>query len=238
MKWRVCLGMLTALALAVGFAIMDRYQVGVFHDDAMYLILARALATGQGYRWINLPDAPVASHFPPGFPLVLAALWKLSPAFPANVALFKSFNVICLALCSVLVAQLVRERFDSARWGLGVGILSAIGMPFLVLVTMVLSEPLFLALALLALLLGERLLAAGEQPRRAFLIGILIAASMLVRAHGVVLAIAFVAVLLKRGRGREAAVAALGILVVVLPWQLWAAENAAALPAPLEGNYG
>ena len=33
---------------------------------------------------INMPGAPHATHFPPGYPLLLAALWKLLPSFPDN----------------------------------------------------------------------------------------------------------------------------------------------------------
>jgi hypothetical protein len=204
----------------------------------MYVVLARALATGQGYRWINLPDAPLASHFPPGFPLVLAALWRVGPAFPANLVLFKAFNALCLLASTVLVAQLTRERFESERWGAVVGALTAIGVPLLVLVTMVLSEPLFLVLLLLTLLLGERALSAEPSPRRAFAIGLLIGVSMLVRAHGLVLALAFVIVLVRRARTREAMAVIVGALILVGPWQLWGVLNRTPLAAPLAGNYG
>src|SRR4051812_36337859 len=209
MKWRTQLVLLALLALGVGMLTIDHYRVGVFHDDAMYVILARAIATGQGYRWINLPDAPMASHFPPGYPLVLAALWRVWPVFPANMVLFKAFNVACLVASVVLIAQFARERLDSQRWGMSIGVLSAIAVPLLVLVTMVLSEPLFLALALLVLLLGERFLREPPSTRRAVLIGLLIGAAMLVRAHGIVLAVALVAMLVRRARYRDAGAATL-----------------------------
>src|SRR5262249_6316327 len=127
MRWKLTLVVLGVLALAVGLAIRDQFHVGVFHDDAMYVVLARALATGQGYRWTNLPDAPLASHFPPGFPLVLAAISRVGPSFPANLLLFKTFNALCLAAVTVLIAQLTRERFASEGWGATVGVLAAIG---------------------------------------------------------------------------------------------------------------
>jgi hypothetical protein len=237
MNWRITLAALGVLGLVVGLTIVDAYHIGVFHDDAMYVILARAIATGQGYRWINLPDAPFASHYPPGYPAVLALLWKISPRFPENVALFKAFNAVCLAGCTVLVAQLAKERLGSARWASAVGILTAIGVPFLVLSTMVLSEPLFLLLGLAALLLSERLL-GDDDPRRALLVGVLIGAAMLVRTHGLVLALALILLLFARKKLRSALIVIGGVVLIVAPWQLWAASHADTLPAALAGTYG
>ncbi len=60
--------------------------VGVFYDDGIYLALGRSLAEGHGYRLLYLPGAPGAVHYPFLYPLLLAALSKLAPAFPADVA--------------------------------------------------------------------------------------------------------------------------------------------------------
>ena len=227
-----------ALGLAVGMAIIDRAHVGVFHDDAMYVILARALATGHGFRYLNLPGAPIASHFPPGYPAVLSVVWRVAPDFPANVAAFKAVNVACLSASAVLVTQLVHDRLDSERWGLCAGIMTAVSVPLLVLVTMVLSEPLFLVLLLTVLLLAERLAAGGESMRRSAWIGVLAGVTVLVRSHGIMLVPAIALPLLARRRWRDAATFTLGTLGVVLPWQLWVGANAAPLPAPVAGNYG
>ena len=81
--------MLTAvIALAVTMAAFQPLPVGVWVDDGHYVILARALATGEGYRYLNLPGAPFATHFPPGYPAFLAVLTRLVPAFPTNVRVF------------------------------------------------------------------------------------------------------------------------------------------------------
>src|ERR1051325_3241314 len=78
-----------AAVLAVGVALVDGLPVGVTNDDGMYVILAKSLATGHGYRWLNLPGAPAATHFPPGYPAMLALLWLIAPRLPANVVLLK-----------------------------------------------------------------------------------------------------------------------------------------------------
>jgi len=60
-------------------------HLGYFHDDGMYWVSAKALATGQGYRIISYPDAPFQTKYPPVLPLLLAGVWKLFPAFPENM---------------------------------------------------------------------------------------------------------------------------------------------------------
>jgi hypothetical protein len=236
--WGAKLAVVGALGLLMGIVVMDRFHVGVFHDDAMYVILARSLATGQGFRYLNLPGAPVASHFPPGYPALLSLIWRVVPRFPENLILFKALNVVCLSASSVLVAQLVRERLESERWGFSAGIVTAVSVPLLVLVTMVLSEPLFLVLLLAALVLAERLVLDTASVWLAGGIGLLVGATMLVRSHGIVLLPAIALPLLARRRFREVAILSAGALVILLPWQLWSLSHAGVLPAPLLGNYG
>ena len=87
-EWMIplLLAVLSTLAVVVS---IEPFPVGVFQDDGIYTVLGKSLATGQGYRYLNMPGAPDATHFPPLYPLVLAALWKVYPVFPANITLFK-----------------------------------------------------------------------------------------------------------------------------------------------------
>jgi len=55
-----------ALTLVAGVHAIEPLPVGVFYADAQYMILAKSLVTGQGYRFLNLPGAPFGTHFPPG----------------------------------------------------------------------------------------------------------------------------------------------------------------------------
>ena len=90
-----------ALMAIVFFAAMlsvTPWPVGAFQDDAVYTLLAKSLATGEGYRMINLPGSPHATHYPPGYPAFLAVLWRLAPSFPDNIVVFKFANAGWLAL--------------------------------------------------------------------------------------------------------------------------------------------
>lgn len=235
--WRLGLALVGALALAAGLAVVDARPVGVVHDDAMYVILARALASGEGYRFLNLPGAPAATHFPPGYPALLALVSWVVPAFPANVVAFKAINAIFLAAAAVLIACFARSRGIGAGWALALGVATAVSVPLLVLGSMVLSELLFLALVMALLPLLERFGEQGSTPARAALLGAAIAACAMVRSHGIVLLPAAVLVLMQRRRWRDAGVLGIAAVVCLLPWQLWSAAHSGQLPAPLLGNY-
>jgi len=58
---------------------------GMFIDDAWYLLLGKALATGHGYTLINSPSPGIMPEYPPGFPALLALIFRIYPSFPANL---------------------------------------------------------------------------------------------------------------------------------------------------------
>lgn len=234
--WRRGLLLVTAVALIAGLAVVDARPVGVMYDDAMYVMLARSLATGQGYRVLNVPGHPAATHFPPGYPAVLAAVSWLAPEFPASVAVFKALNAIFLGIAALLVTVLAR-RVVGERWALALGLTSAVSIPLLILGSMVLSEPLFLALLLAVLVRLESFVDQPSGSRDAVILGVAIAACSLVRAHGVVLIPAASLVLLWRGRRRDAVIVSAAAVLCLLPWQLWSARHSGRLPTPLLGSY-
>ena len=240
-SWRTSLLALGALSIIVGIAVMDRSPVGAA-DDGMYLILSRSLAAGQGYRSLNLPGQPLNTHFPPGYPAALAVLWRLAPVFPGNLGLFRLFNVACMAAAAMGTAHLVASRGVGRGWALGVGVLTSVSVPLLVLGNLLLSEPLFLALLLLTLAALERFSApspygVSSRAVRPALLGVAIGLCMLVRTHGIVLVPAMIVVLGAQRRWRDAAVVSACAILCLLPWQLFTARHGHSLPAPLLGGY-
>ena len=231
-----------ALTLLAAMHAIEPLPIGVFYDDAQYLVLAKALATGQGYRFINLPGAPLATHFPPGYPAFLALLWRIAPSFPENVALFKFANAALLTAVAALSGELARRTLGLPRALAAVAALAgAATIPSLVLSSAIMSEPLFLALLSPLLIWAERVTMEVESPtsiRSAVLLGAAIAAVALVRTHGIALGGAAVITYLARRRYREAAACAAMTLVGVVPWMLWVAAHNDALPPLIRGAYG
>src|SRR5215471_427636 len=91
-------GLALLLALLMGatsFGLWLPDICGVVHDDAIYVVTAKALAEGDGYRLIHLPGTPRQTKYPPLFPALLAFLWKLDPHFPANTWLLLTVPWLC-----------------------------------------------------------------------------------------------------------------------------------------------
>jgi hypothetical protein len=228
------------LAVLAGVHAIDASPIGVFYDDAMYAILGKSLATGQGYRYVNVPGAPVATHFPPGYPALLAILWRISPEFPQNLALFKFANAALLGVVAALTYRFARERLHFPPPAAALSALAGTAaIPALVLSSNVVSEIFFLALLFPLLLVAERA-AGGGAPSvaRAGWIGLAAGALCLVRSHAVVLLPAIAIVYFAQRRRRESLVA-LGVgVAVLLPWLLWVRHYDQRIPATLSGQYG
>jgi len=229
-----------ALAVLLGLFAMNDVPVGIFQDDGHYLILARALAFGDGYRYTNLPGAPAGTHFPPGFPLLLAPLWWVVPRFPANVVFFKLFNVALLPVAALAVRQFARQVGGlSARAASVVAVACCATVPLLFLNGLVFSETAFVAALCATLVIADRL--AARDPgawHRALLLGLAVGALALLRTVGLALLPGLLFILLWRGRHREAAGLLGGVLIVLAPWQLWMALHGHAVPASIAGGYG
>ncbi len=225
--------------VALAARAIDTYPVGAVHDDSVYVELAKALATGTGFRYLNLPGTPFATHFPPGYPLLLALLWRIFPSFPANLLLFKAVNALLVGVAAGWIALFARVRFRCSDLEAAVAaIVLSIGVPTFVLSALVMSEPLFLAVALPALLLGERVVDGDQHAARAAAAGALAGLATLIRSHGLALVAALVLMLLLRRRHRDALAAGASALAVMAPWQGWVYAHASGLPAPLSGTYG
>ncbi len=214
------------------------YVVGVFHDDGIYALLAQSIASGQGFHHSHLVGNPAATHYPPLYPLALSAVWRIAPAFPANVPMLLGFNAMLLAAAAWGWWRLATTRLAWAPGMAAAGALAAtLTSPMLVLSSALLSEPLFLAMLWPTLALTER--AAEPSRRRTVVIaGLCGGVLMLVRTHALALLIAFALVLVARRRWRDALIAFGTCVAVQLPWILWSRWATPRVPAPLEGAYG
>ena len=231
-----------AAVLAVGLLLVDRLPVGTVHDDAMYVILAKALATGRGYHWIHIPGAPPATHFPPGYPAVLALLWKAFPVFPQNTIAFKILNAIFLAAAAAGLGRFATSRLGFRPWtAFIVAVAGALAIPAVMISTLVLSEPMFLALLIPLLLVAERVAHPREgdeaRPIEIAALGVAAGALTLVRSHGIALVAGLGLVLFLRRRWRDLVTFGAAACVTMLPWQLWVASHEGHVPAPMRGNY-
>lgn len=230
---------LAVLAASCVVAAIEPWPVGVFQDDGIYAVLAKSLATGEGYRFLQMPGAPNATHYPPGYPLLLAALWKVYPQFPANVTLFKFANAVLLGVAAALSWRLARRGGLGPAGSAGAVALFTACSPVVLLSVMVLSEPMFMACLVPVLLLAERVAAGRDETRWTPLAaGVAIGALAMVRTLGALVLPALILPLLWRRQWRQALMVCIGGVSALFPWQLWVGAHAAEVPAVFLGKYG
>lgn len=225
------------LVLGAGLWSAGSAPGGVYYDDGIYLILGRALAGGEGLRYLNLPGLPAATHYPPLYPTVLALCWRLGGDLPTALALAKGLNVLLLAgatgLLTLCLAKAGAEPLVAAL-GLTAG---AIATPLLSVTTVPFSEPLFL------FVLGLAAWATAAAEREGTPAGLAAAGAawgglFLVRSIGLVAIPVGLALLLRRRGWTAVAISATAAAVVIAPWILWSAGHAHEVPGILAGSYG
>ena len=228
-----------AVVLAVALFAIGPWPVGVFYDDGIYLILGKALASGEGLRYLNLPGHPAATHYPPGYPVLLALLWKLAPGFPGNVIVFKMANAILLAMACGGLTHFAITRLRLAPLAAAGAVLAfGVAIPVLSMTGVLFSEPLFLALLAPTLLVSERAVNDSDHAGHLILAGALCGALTLVRTVGIATVVAVMLVLAVRRRRAQLLTFGTAAVTVLLPWQLWVTAHTSEVPAILEGSYG
>ena len=229
---------LALLAIIAVVVSIEPFPVGVYQDDGIYTVLAKSLATGQGFRYLHLPDAPNATHYPPLYPLFLAGLWKVFPSFPANITLFKFANAAFLGVAAFFAVRFARRQVGMSHWTAVIATAAfTICAPVVLHAVMVLSESMFLAALFPVLMACERAARTGNR-RDALIAGAAVGALALIRTVGAVAIPATALALAIRKRWVPAALVWLAGLAVMLPWQLWIAAYDNRLPDVFLGRYG
>lgn len=197
------------------------------YDGAGYAVLARALLEGQGYRAIDHPDRPRHAHFPPGYPLLLAAAWRLTGVSVIAARMVSVAGTVAAALA----AWCWFRRMMSPAAALLLGLALAVNWLWARTGGAIQSEPLYLLLGQATILVAAR---AGRSISRRTLavktvvLGTLLAACLLTRHVAVGLAIAAVIDMARRGRWRLALATATIAGLLVSPWLAWMASVGAA----------
>ncbi|HEY6808897.1 MAG TPA: hypothetical protein VI160_08935 [Gemmatimonadales bacterium] len=237
--WSVAL-----VALAGGLLTLNRSLVGVFYDDGLYAGLGWALAHGWGYVHPNLPGAPAAVHYPPLYPVVLAPLVGALPLSAAAVAA-RLLNIVFAAAAWGLAAwHATRSELlgpGAPRWLAGAVVAAAaIAIPWLTVLGVLLSEPLFALLLSLTIVFADRPPSGWTPGRAALLAGGCAALALLTRSIGVAAGAGIVgyACVVRRDGWRTAAAAALPVAVAGLAWGLWIARHRGGIDPDLASDYG
>jgi len=241
-----------AIGLVGGALTWNHHLVGVFYDDGQYASLAWALAHGMGYVHPNLPHTPVAVHYPPLYPLMLSPLFGLL-SVPTAALVGKGCNVICAAASSGLIVwHAVRTRLiGGPAWLAALAVVAAgLAIPCLTVLTVLLSEPVFTLLVVVAVIFADRPPQAASRSAdvAALLSGVAAALALLDRSLGAAVAAAVVLWIYamhvrgaREGRAagwRRVALAALPPVIAGVGWGAWVAVHRSGIDPVLASDYG
>jgi hypothetical protein len=226
-------------------SLADAVLVGALNDDGVYAVLGRAIANGDGYRSIHLVGAPVQVKYPPGFPVILALLWKVGGSIETVQQLVGWLHPIVVGATAGLLWWTGRVRCRAPSGPLVLLVL----MPLLLdssiqYYTIVLSEPWYM-LGWAAALAAWWAAGTSEPGRRRMILlmatGLLVSATTLVRTQGIVLVPALTVGLFLGSYSRLERGAALACMLVPLGlWHFYHAALIAQGPVamlPDEGPY-
>ncbi len=156
------IALLICLCALISLRNYDSFQVGVYIDDAEYVILARSIVQEDSYGLHYAGETPLATRYPFGFPLLLSPLAAL---FPRQPHLMRYVSLFATGANAALLfwgwPYLSQSR--SYGWALMVAALYALSPLVIRHSRMVMSEPLFTTLVLMGLVLTEWNLQRGVQ---------------------------------------------------------------------------
>jgi len=208
-RW-ITTGLLALLAVLYLSVASKQLGGNLGGDNAQYLLLAKALATGQGYVDLYLPDHPPHTKYPPLFPVLL---------IPCTWLGSEQLLAIHLFICALALAI----PFGMAGWARGQGYSEPAALAVLLLVATlprlfafllhILSDLPFLVFCSISL---WRMAKVNSQSRFLDLVLIVAAtlAALFTRTAGIALAAAVGIEFLRRPelRGRRSA---------RIPWPVW-----------------
>jgi len=216
------------LGLAVLYAGTASNELGgnLGGDNAQYLLLAKALAQGQGYVDLYLPWHPPHTKYPPLFPLLLAPFTWLGAYQLLAVHLFISF--LALAVPFALAGWTRRQGYSETA-SLGVLLLAATIPYYYQFLLHILSEVPFMAFSYFTLW-GMARTHSRSGARDLLIITLATLAALFTRTAGAALVAAVMLELLRRPELRRLRLAripwpAFFAAVVVLAWLGWSLRN-------------
>jgi hypothetical protein len=198
--------------------------VGLYHDDGIYLVTAKALATGRGYTIISLPNEIPQTKYPILFPLLLSFIWRVFPVFPDNICILKLIPLLATAAWLLAVYRLARELSISRLPALCLTACVAANPSVVAYSVSLLSESLFAALGTWAVVFLWRAERTGSL-RPALYAALIASAAYHTRTAAVAIMAGGLLGLLLARRFQLATAFGGTCSVLCLPWVLWQGQQ-------------
>jgi hypothetical protein len=215
-------GFIAILALIAKPVWDGRFQwlFGQGYDDGIYVATAKSLAVGEGYRHVNLPGAPVATKYPPLYPLYLAMAWRIRPAFPDTLEVASIAQDALLPVYLAILLVVLRQLGLSWRRTFFVAAMTFVTITFVFLTVRLFSELLFGCFLLGSIMAIEKSVRENSS-RWAALGGFLTGMAYLTRVATVPLLLAVPIFLYLRKRSRLNVFYFAIALPMIASWHVW-----------------
>jgi len=223
-NWPLAIIVLVGLALRIVWAL--RVEPKPFGDTYWYSNVAQNLVRGKGFAavphspWYQPAVANATAYYPPLYPLVLAALWKIAGV---SLSSGKLLNV-CFDAITILIVYDRARRIFGRRVGLGAAATYALLPNAIAWLPLLLSETLFTLFfsAAVWLLIASRPWREARRYHVPIAFGVLTGLAVLTRGVGVILPASALVFWLARDGGRAALqqllLALVTVALVLAPW--------------------
>src|SRR5918994_1331579 len=230
---------LLALALSSLAFLSAQNIIGLFHDDGIYAVVAKALSEGDGYRIISLPGDPYQTKYPFLYSYLISWAWTVNPLISEIIPLLNFTNAFFYGV-SLLLAYLLFVRNSSG------GKSDALLYVFLVganasifsMTSYTLSDIPFMAACLCCLGLANLENRFLTRTKTLVLLSASVGIAFMLRQAGIALIVAGLIHFLLSGKRKEFYLFVAFVGCLILPWVFWQALHASgAAENPLFAYY-
>ncbi len=207
------------VVFAISYAFLFDAKMDFNGDNVTYYMLGKALAEGKGYVNQNLPEPTAHSHFPPGYPVLISAVFRV---FPRQVLTVKATNGILLLLSLLLLYSLSHKLLDHGGLALLITLMSLGNVHLMHYGMKMMSEIPFLMFSLLSLwafVSLDRERPPWKQPRF-YVVLIAVIICFYLRSLGLCLFLGIGLYLAFYRQWKSLGVLIVGFFMAVLPWTL------------------
>ncbi len=222
-KVQIGLGIFSIFVVGVIYYLRVNPVVGLFVDDGWYVVLAKAIATGNGYTLINSPTPGILPLYPPGFPFLLSLVFLIFPSFPENVWALKLISILAVfgsALISYRYFSELKGLTKPLSWMIALVTVTSSQVAFFAAET-VMSESLYGFVVISTIYLAEKKFQKEIVLKSFLFVGLLAGYAYLVRSTGIAI-IAAIAICILRERKMKPLFVFLGVIAaLILPWVIY-----------------
>jgi len=232
----LALGLLAFAGIAI-FIYATPEGLALNDDSIAYIAGARSILSGQGYREAWLRSNEPMTHWPPGFPGMMALIGWVMNIDPLRAA--RALNGLIFGLNSILMGLLAWRMTRSRLAGILASVLFILNKSLLEIHINAMSEPLYIFLTLLAFLALDLYLNKEKIPWL-IISGVLVGLAYLSRYAAVSLLVVMVVILfIFNARWKKRFVDAVVLLISALPLiLLWSYRNYAVTGNPTNRHLG